>query len=124
MLQRIDHVNVRTANLDAMIAWYEDVLEMKAGWRPNFPFPGAWLYIGDLAVVHLVAEDEPPLSQDPQIEHYAFKASGYAAFMNRIHARGLDCQTNKLEDAGICQVNIFDPDNNHIHVDFDLAEVP
>ena len=43
-LGKLDHVNVRTAQLDKMIAWYEDVLEMEVGPRPNFPFPGAWLY--------------------------------------------------------------------------------
>jgi hypothetical protein len=27
-----------------------------------------------------------------------------------------------VRDFGICQVNVFDPDGNHLHVDFDLAE--
>ena len=53
-IKRLDHVNVRTANLDAMIEWYGDMLGMKTGPRPDFSFPGAWLYAGDDPVIHLV----------------------------------------------------------------------
>ena len=53
-LLAFDHVNVRTANLAAMVDWYDRVLGMKPGKRPNFDFPGAWLYLGDQALVHLV----------------------------------------------------------------------
>ena len=38
---KLDHVNVRTNQLDAMIGWYTDVLGMRTGARPDFPFPGA-----------------------------------------------------------------------------------
>ena len=37
---KLDHVNVRTANLDNMVAWYGEMLGMNPGKRPNFPFPG------------------------------------------------------------------------------------
>jgi catechol 2,3-dioxygenase-like lactoylglutathione lyase family enzyme len=33
----LEHVNVRTAQLPQTIAWYENVLGMRNGWRPNFP---------------------------------------------------------------------------------------
>ena len=53
-LKQLDHVNVRTANLDAMVSWYRDILGMQVGDRPQFSFPGAWMYVGDQAVIHLV----------------------------------------------------------------------
>ncbi len=114
----LDHANVRTANLDAMVAWYEDVLEMKAGARPDFGFPGAWLYIGERAVVHLVGVAETPASVDPQIEHYAFRATGMEAFLERLKGRGVEYYLAEVPGFGITQVNILDPDGNHIHVDF------
>ena len=43
-LKRLDHVNLRTANLDVMVAWYGRILGMHPGPRPGFSFPGAWLY--------------------------------------------------------------------------------
>ena len=56
----LDHVNVRTSQLDAMIDWYSNILGLRQGDRPNFPFPGAWMYAGDQAVVHLVEVDGDP----------------------------------------------------------------
>ena len=38
----LDHVNIRTAKLDEMSAFYEDVLGLPRGKRPSFPMGGAW----------------------------------------------------------------------------------
>lgn len=62
MLTAFDHVNICTRNLDRMIAWYGDILGLRPGARPPFAFEGAWLYIGDSAVVHLVQVDTDPRS--------------------------------------------------------------
>ena len=51
----LDHVNLRTANLAGMIAFYEKVLGLTLGPRPAFGFDGAWLYCGERATVHLIA---------------------------------------------------------------------
>ena len=68
----IDHVNVRTANLETMKEWYQRVLNMTPGARPAFTFDGAWMYLGDRPVVHLVSV-EKTLAPEPglQIEHFA-----------------------------------------------------
>ena len=52
-IEQLNHVNIRTTQLDAMIEWYTNVLGMRSGDRPNFPFPGAWMYAGDSAALHL-----------------------------------------------------------------------
>ena len=57
MIEQLDHVNLRTSRLEEMTRWYVDVMGLRSGFRPNFPFPGAWLYAGDRAIVHLVGED-------------------------------------------------------------------
>ena len=113
-----DHVNVRTANLDAMIEWYVDVLGMTNGPRPGFPFPGAWLYLGDQAMVHLVGESDGPKNDDVQIEHFAFRAKGKAKFLKMLDEKGVACKIAVVPDFDITQVNIWDPDGNHLHIDF------
>ena len=83
MLSKLDHVNVRTLQLRTMIDWYVDVLGMRHGERPAFSFDGAWLYIGDDPVVHLVEVDgDPGVGSESalKLEHFAFKATGRAAF--------------------------------------------
>ena len=117
-LGRLDHVNVRTANLAAMTEWYERVLGMRSGARPPFPFPGAWLYAGDHPAVHLVGVAKPPEGKDPRVEHFAFQATGLEEFLTRLRRDGVRHETRALPGSGIVQVNVWDPDGNHIHVDF------
>lgn len=121
-LRALDHVNIRTADLKRAVAWYTDALGLHSGPRPDFSFDGAWMYLGDQAVVHLVAVDAPPNTQDPRLEHFALSAGGLGEFLARLEAHGTEFQLAPVPEAGIIQVNIHDPDGNHIHVDFPTAE--
>lgn len=124
-IERLDHVNLRTSDLDRMVEWYGQVLGFTVGDRPNFPFGGAWLYAGNQALVHLVAVEGSPGagSEVPlKLEHFALSAQGRAAFESKLSALGERFETSRLEDFGIIQYNIWDPDGNHIHVDFKLDE--
>ena len=123
----LDHVNVQTARLAEMVAWYDRVLGMPAGWRPQFPFPGAWLYSGDQKpTVHLVGVAmEPPGGL--KLEHFAFSATGLESFVGRLEREGVRYDLIRVRDAGLLQVNVLDPDGNHIHIDFkehEAASVP
>ena len=124
-IEKLDHVNVRTGNLDAMVHWYTNILGLKTGWRPNFKFPGAWLYAGDQAVVHLVSVEGNAgagSETDLKLEHFALTATGRAEFEARLTSADQAFRTIDLPDAGIVQYNISDPDGNHIHIDFALEE--
>lgn len=123
-IKRLDHVNLRTDALDAMVAWYGEVLGLHPGPRPGFDFPGAWLYAGDDAVIHLIGVNDAPSAEPDQLrlEHFALTADGMTAFVERLEARGERYRLNPIEDFGIVQVNLWDPDGNHIHVDFRAAE--
>ncbi len=117
----LDHVNVRTSQLDAMIDWYSNILGLRQGDRPNFPFPGAWMYAGDQAVVHLVEVDGDPgtgSESDLKLEHFALSASGRSSFEQRLNNAGERFNVIDLKDVGITQYNVWDPDGNHIHIDF------
>ncbi|RVU33768.1 glyoxalase [Hwanghaeella grinnelliae] len=118
-IQTLDHINIRTAHLKPMIAWYQEVLGLTLGPRPNFSFGGAWLYAGDVAIVHLVEVGEQPGMADTlQLEHFALSATDKEGFLAKLGAAGIPNRVNTLADFGITQVNIHDPDGNHIHVDF------
>ncbi|PVB61019.1 VOC family protein [Labrenzia sp. 011] len=122
---KLDHVNLRTTRLEEMISWYADVLGMSAGPRPDFPFPGAWLYAGDEAVVHLVGiegTDAVGSEEKLKLEHFAFTASGAQDFEARLKARGETFRRTVQTGTGIIAFNIWDPDGNHIHVDFPPEE--
>lgn len=118
LLDKLDHVNIRTANLDKMVEWYIDILGMASGKRPPFPFPGAWMYSGEKASVHLIGADETPEHETLQIEHFAFSATGLSGFLEKLEQRGVEYELGRVPEFEILQVNIFDYDGNHIHIDF------
>ena len=118
---KLDHVNLRTSQLQAMIDWYGRVLQMHPGPRPDFNFPGAWLYAGDGAAVHLVGRDGPPgvgAEAELKLEHFAFSASGRKEFEARLKELGEPYRELPVPSIGVLQFNVWDPDGNHIHIDF------
>lgn len=122
---KLDHVNVRTSQLDAMIGWYTDVLGMCIGARPDFPFPGAWLYAGDTAAIHLIAISGTPGAGSElalKLEHFAFSATGRGELESRLRAMGLPYQRIDLPEIALVQLHLEDPDGNHVHVDFPADE--
>ena len=119
----LDHVNIRTARVDALVAFYEAVLGLARGPRPPFPFGGAWLYSGDKAIVHLVDAGAQELSsrgaEELRLSHFAFRAAGVLDdFLARLKQLGVACRVAKLPGADVTQVNLCDPDGNALHVDF------
>ena len=122
-LKKLDHVNIHTANVARMVSWYERILGMPAGDRPPFPFPGAWLYCGKDAVVHLVGVEKQPETQGVlQLEHFAFTAVGLKEFLARLEREKVLYDGRRVQGGGGVQINVRDPDGNHIHVDFSGPE--
>lgn len=118
----LDHVNIRTADLAAMVSFYSDVLELAPGPRPPFSFNGAWLYCGANAAIHLVERAIPPREGEPHIEHFAFRAENLAAFLERLRIKQVPYQVNTVPGLGLRQVHVRDPDGNHIEIAFAAHE--
>lgn len=121
----LDHVNIRTTQLDTMIDWYIDILGMRNGDRPDFPFPGAWMYAGKAAVVHLVGIEGEPVTGsevDLKLEHFAFSATGLHKFEAKLCKKNIQYRRVEIPSINLVQINLWDPDGNHIHVDFSAHE--
>ncbi len=119
----LNHVNMRTAQLEAMTRFYQEVLGLEVGRRPPFTFNGTWLYCGDKAAVHLVEIESPrPTGPAAGIEHFAFAAEGLAGFVDRLRAEDLDYELRIVPDFGIRQLHLRDPDGNHVEIAFDPSE--
>ena len=124
MIRWLDHVNVRTANLEQLVRFYEDVVGMRRGPRPPLGFPGAWLYAGERAVVHLVqVEAQPQPSGALRLEHFAFAATNWPALRERLERHGVEYRSSRQPGTGNLVVNLHDPDGNRLHVDFDATEL-
>lgn len=122
-LKRLDHVNVSTSRLADLKAFYSQVLGLTPGPRPNFSFGGAWMYCGAHPAVHLVERATlEPTSGDLRLQHFAFAAEDLEAFLERLKQLEVPYRVGIVEDFELCQINLTDPDGNHLHIDFPLAE--
>ena len=101
----LDHINIRTTDLAATRAFFMDVLGLTPGWRPDFPFGGAWLYAGDKDVVHLVeVKTAGAASKGSALDHFAFAIDDYEETERRLQAAGIPYEPAVSPNGGIRQM--------------------
>src|ERR1700758_5508291 len=86
------HFNIRTRKLADTVRFYEDVLGLEKGDRPNFAFPGAWMSSEGKAVVHLgdiSSTAEGPTPTSGVVHHVAFVSRGFGAMKARLQSKGM-----------------------------------
>ena len=117
-IQALDHYTINVADLDASVRFYEDVVGLKKGERPPVPIPGAWLYCGDRAVVHLVAETGRDSKGTGTIDHVAFRATGLGVYTKRLSDGGYKFKERDIPTMDLHQVFLKDPDGVTIELNF------
>lgn len=121
-IQGMNHFTVLASDLDATLGFYCDLLGLHQGPRPPFDFPGAWLYCGNTAVLHVVAGR--PLPQPPAgvIDHMAFSAHGLAETVATLVHHRIRHDLRRLPGDGTWQLFFHDPDGAKIELDFNADE--
>jgi len=118
----MNHFTVLTSDLDASRAFYVDLLGLAEGFRPDLGFPGAWLYAGDQAVLHIVAGRGVPASPRGVIDHMAFSARDLRAVAARLTERGVAYDLRRLPTTGGWQLFCLDPSGARVELDFEASE--
>ena len=119
LIRGLDHVNIRTSDLAATKALFCDVLGLTEGWRPPFPFPGAWLYAGAKDVVHLVEVAEPAAdSAGASLDHFAFDIADYDQALARVAKTGLKHRATATPGTSVKQIFLRDPDGVTIELNW------
>lgn len=118
----MNHFTVLARNLDETKSFYIGLLGLVEGPRPDLEFPGAWLYAGDAAVVHIVAGR--PIPADPRgvLDHVAFTARDLAGTVRRLQAVGQRYDLRRQAESGTWQLFCFDPNGARVELDFDAEE--
>ena len=120
----LDHFNIRTRKLTDTVRFYEDVLGLTKGARPNFAFPGAWMYSEGKAVVHLVdisSSNEPQKPDSGVVHHVAFASEGFAGMKQRLESSGLAFDSRQVPGGEIWQIFVNDPNGVMIELNYEAA---
>ena len=121
----LDHFNIRTRNLGATVRFYEDILGLEKGPRPNFAFPGAWMYSDGRAVVHLVdisPTDEPQKPDSGVVHHVAFVSSGFRDMKQRLMGKGIEFEAREVPGGDLWQIFVTDPNGVLIELNYETAK--
>jgi catechol 2,3-dioxygenase-like lactoylglutathione lyase family enzyme len=118
----MNHFTILTDDVDGTIRFYADLLGLTAGPRPAFDFPGAWLYAGDRAILHVVGGRPHDELKAGVIDHMAFTAVGLADTLAKLVARNIPHQCRRLVGVGTWQLFFHDPNGARVELDFDAAE--
>lgn len=119
----MNHFTVLTSDLDASRGFYVDLLGLTEGFRPDLGFPGAWLYAGDQAVLHIVAGRGVPANPRGVIDHMAFSARDLRAVAARLTERGIAYDLRRLPTTGAWQLFCLDPSGARVELDFEASEL-
>ena len=121
----LDHFNIRTRNLADTVQFYEDILGMEKGARPDFAFPGAWMYSEGKAVVHLVdisKTEEPQKPDSGVVHHVAFISRGFAEMQKRLEGKGFKYDSRQVPGGDLWQIFVDDPNGVMIELNYEAAK--
>ena len=120
----LDHFNIRTRKLAETVSFYEDVLGLEKGARPNFAFPGAWMYSEGKPVVHLVDISSTGEAQKPDsgcVHHVAFASRGFDAMRRRLTSNGMPFEARQVPGGDLWQIFVNDPNGVMIELNYEAA---
>jgi catechol 2,3-dioxygenase-like lactoylglutathione lyase family enzyme len=130
-INRLDHVSIRTQDLKATHAFYADVLGLTVGPRPDFPFPGVWLYQDKQAVVHVIGVDPNDSSGlmdylgtrtggegSGNFDHVAFLCSDLDGMRAKFQAQKLEFRERAVPNMALDQIFLTDPNGITVELNF------
>jgi catechol 2,3-dioxygenase-like lactoylglutathione lyase family enzyme len=121
-LARIDHVTIQCSDLARSRAFYAEALGLIDGDRPPFNFPGAWLWLGDRAVLHLVGGQNASHNDTGNFDHVAFAATDLDATRARLTKAGVAFREKPVPGLPLHQLFFKDPDGVQIEINVTLDE--
>jgi len=135
-LSHIEHFLLQTTDMEKTRKWYVEVLGMRVGPNPDFKFPVFWLYLGDKDVVHVteggkgvsenrkkyVGQQSDAASGTGVVDHIAFRATGLREMIAHLKSLKVDFKQRQVDDQGLYQLFMFDPNGVKIELNYAKAE--
>ena len=121
MILGMNHFTAIAADPVATLAFYENLLGLKTGYRPDLGFDGAWLYAGETAVLHLYFDRPVPQPAAGVIDHMAFTTVDLKGMKARFDQSGYPYKLQHRE-GGAWQLFCHDPSGAKVELNFSAKE--
>ncbi len=134
-IEGLNHFNIiAPAALMAEVRdFYVDVVGLQEGYRPDFGFPGHWLYAGEIAVLHLMDGDAiggasggaSGVAASPgtgHLDHIAFTATDLEATEARLAELGMEFRKSEFPDFNLAQLFLRDPVGLGVELNFTINQ--
>ncbi len=138
----LNHMSIRTTDMDATQRFYETVLGLTVGPRPPFPFPGLWLYNGSHdnwlnAMVHVIGidpndpeglkqylgdRDLASLRGSGAVDHIALFATGLEGMLQHLEQLQVPCRQRTVPEIKLHQLFLDDPSGVVIELNYPAQE--
>lgn len=121
----LNHINIRTDDLEATRDFYAQVFGLEEGFRPPFPTPGYWMYAGEQPIVHISpSKPDSPARTDPAgmgegLDHFAMWGSGLAEQIAVLERHGIRYEKRLAGGGRVVQLFFTDPNGVGIELGFD-----
>jgi catechol 2,3-dioxygenase-like lactoylglutathione lyase family enzyme len=130
-LERLEHYLVLSEDIHKTRDFYCGLLGMTERFRPQLDFPGFWLYVDGTPCLHIAewqtyaawtrAVGIPISTKAPgtgPVDHIAFNATGFDDMRARLTSRNVALSENSLDDIGLRQLFVRDPNGVAIELNF------
>jgi len=122
-LIELNHFNIRAPSplMESVRDFYLNVIGLQQGPRPELSFAGYWLYLGELAVLHIMDWPEgsnAPTGERGYLDHIAFTCTNVDEYLQRFESMGIKYIRRDFEQAGFTQLEVSDPTGTGVELNF------
>jgi catechol 2,3-dioxygenase-like lactoylglutathione lyase family enzyme len=131
-LTKLEHYLVMTDDIDATRDFYRDVIGLEVGFRAALGFPGYWLYLGDIPVIHIAEWDTytahshklgipvttRAIGTTGVFDHIAFNGHNVQEMIDRLTRLNVPFHRNDVPHVGLVQLFVFDPNGLKIELNY------
>ena len=122
----MNHFTILTDNMEATRDFYCKLLDLEVGKRPNFSFPGWWLYKDGVAILHVIGGRDRKDLRAGTLDHMAFTATGLLPTLKVLEEHDIEYDLRRLDapEGGVdlWQLFFMDPNNAKVELDFSGKE--
>jgi glyoxylase I family protein len=114
----VNHVGRISTHIEESKKFYRDVLGFREVARPNFDFPGAWLFNYGI-MIHLIyneAATGPVGEIQTRHDHLALHTDDLERAERLLKEHGVAYRKNVVADRNIVQIFCRDPDGHHVEI--------